>query len=240
VDVATIAWCKPTRTTVHEDKISWWPEESKELYQLYFERFINGLFRTYPVNHNFHLFTNHPEWFKKWSKLCNIIPFEAKYKRITNKFIVYDPLYPLSEHMILLDLDTIFKSPWEEYTTDYDGLVMMNNTNGCIPKIKGEWSPGGGIIMTGQRTKLFDRITKPLYENPDKVYEESTIRERVWFAKQIGIDKIDYWQRDKPGSVVSYKKDYNKGRDGALIWCHGRPRPHQIPETSELRQKYWL
>ncbi|OOY35100.1 hypothetical protein [Solemya velum gill symbiont] len=235
LDIVTFAWMTDESGVPKNERHSWW-ENQRDLMRLYAINLANGIDRTLNRHHRKILFTNRRDWFDDLGHRFHIIDMEPVYKRITNKFIAYDPAYDISEKMVLTDLDMAFVQNWDDLA-DYDGNLIMNHTGGARRGLR--WYPGGGFIMTNNRTGLFDKITAPLYENPEAVYKRCNYRERHWFAKQIGRKNIDYWQKAYPGSIGSYKKDIVKRKgsfeDFKIIWFHGDPRPDTVPEVA----KYW-
>lgn len=236
LDIVAFAWMTDDGEVPHAERVSWW-ENRRHLMQRYVGNLARGIDRTLTVPHRKILFTNRLDWFRAFEDDFLLIEMEARFRRITNKFIAWDPRYPISERMILTDLDMVFVRNWDELT-EYPGSLIMNHTRG---ELKGwrRWYPGGGFILTNERTAFFDRITQPLYENPDAVYRECRCRERHWFARQIGPERIDYWSRDYPGSLASFKKDIRRRNQPMenyrVIWFHGLPRPHEVAEVSP----YW-
>lgn len=234
LDIVTFAWMTDDGDLPKQERVSWW-ENHRELMQRYVANLAAGIDRTFTLPHRKVLFTNRTDWFEDFVPAFEVIHIEARFRRITNKFIAYDPAYPVSERMILTDLDMVFVDNWD-HLARYDGDLIMNHTNGDRRGLF--WRPGGGFIMTNRRTALFDRITKPLYDDPEAVYRQCRCRERYWFARQIGRQSMDYWQRDFPGSIGSFKKDIRRRgrsvRDYRILWFHGHPRPHEVPEVGEL------
>lgn len=235
LDIATFAWMTDDGDLPKYQRVSWWDNHCK-LMQRYVTNLADGIDRTLSLPHRKVLFTNRMDWFQDFHDRFFIIEIDARFRRITNKFIAYDPAFPLSERFILTDLDMVFVSNWDNLA-NYDGRLIMNHDRG---ERKGwrRWYPGGGFIMTNQRTALFDPITRPLYTDAEAVYRQCRYRERHWFAQQIGPKHIDYWQRDYPKSLASFKKDILKRKQPVdayqILWFHGDPRPHEVPAVGNL------
>ena len=232
MDIVTFAWLKNNSEGTWEEKHSWW-EPDIDLFNKYITRLANGIDRTFTRTHRKILFTSFPD--KITDDRWDLIKFDPKFKRVTNKFICYDPKYDVDDKIILTDLDIVFIENWD-YLLENDCNIIMNNTHGTS-RLDTPF-PGGGFIYVRDRTSLFDKITKPLYELTQQTYDISTLRERIWFDHQIGARNIKYWQKEFPGSVVSYKKDWNEGRRGKICWHHGHPRPHECPD--DYKKKYWI
>jgi hypothetical protein len=233
LDIVTFAWMTDDAGLHRHARASWW-ENERELLQRYVANLAAGIDRTLTVPHRKVLFTNRMDWFREFSDRYFLVEMAPRFRRITNRFIVFDPAYPVSERMILTDLDMVFVRNWDALT-GYPGDLIMNHHQGDR-RGWGDWYPGGGFIMTNRRSALFEPITRPLYEDPEAVHRRCRYRERHWFAAQVGRQNIDYWQRDYPRSLASYKKDIRRRRraieDYRILWFHGEPRPHAVPEVA--------
>ncbi len=234
LDIITFAWMTaegdlPPR----QRQVSWWDAERALLHR-YVRNWADGLDRTLTTPHRKVVLTNQVEWFHDLCDRVTLLPIDARFKRITNKFIAYDPALPLQERMLLSDLDMVFIRPWD-HLLDYPGDLIMNHSSGSRRGWR-DWRPGGGFIYTNRRTSLYPAITAPLYADPEAVYRQCRCRERYWFARQIGPRRIDYWQRDYPGNIASYKHDIRRRNHpltaAPVIWFHGEPRPHAVPEVA--------
>ncbi|MCC5829906.1 MAG: hypothetical protein JJU36_10715 [Phycisphaeraceae bacterium] len=234
LDIVAFAWMTDEEDRARQDRASWW-ENRRSLLARYVRNLADGIDRTLTVPHRKVLLTNRMDWFGEFADRYLLLEMQPRFKRITNKFIAYDPAYPISERMILTDLDMVFIRNWDELA-DYDGPLIMNHTGG--QRCWFRWSPGGGFIMTNRRTDLFERITRPLYEDAQAVYRRCRCRERYWFARQIGRRRIDYWQQRYPDAIGSFKKDIRRRArrisDFSILWFHGEPRPHNAPEVAHF------
>lgn len=235
LDIVTFAWMNDDDDNKEPGKqlISWW-ENDRVLMQQYAKNLAAGIDKTLTLLHRKILFTNRIEWFSDLADTFLLIEMQPRYKRIMNKLIAYDPAYPISERMILTDLDMVFIKNWD-HLARYQGDFITNNNRGTKKVLR--WSPGGGFTMTNKRTAFYYVLTKPLYDNPEKAYKKCKCRERVWYSKQIGNNKIDYWQQFYPHSIASYKQDILRRNlsidDFCILWFHGNPRPHTVNKVKK-------
>lgn len=49
------------------------------------------------------------------------------------------------------------------------------------------------------------------------------------FIQAYKTGPVTFWQ-DNFKDIISYKVEYKKGSRGSIIYFHGKPRPHEVPE----------
>lgn len=142
------------------------------------------------------------------------------------------------KQVLALDLDVIVTGPLHDFAT-YETLFCSRSKFA-----KGqEWKLDGDVTSFKACEENTERFWKPLVDNPQKVLEISTGRERYWFRHVIGVRGGDRWDKVLPGQLVSYKRHVKpKGvldPDVRIVSCHGKPRPQQLINRHKWAKENW-
>jgi hypothetical protein len=69
------------------------------------------------------------------------------------------------------------------------------------------------------------------------------VSDMIWLGKNIQDNKIDRLQGHFPGQILSYKvevqgKEGHALDDARIVYFHGVPKPHEIPDEPWVKE-HW-
>jgi hypothetical protein len=200
----------------------WWRNWCGYWGPKYIEKLQNMLARNTTVDYKFHVFTD--------NMVMRGYYFNPFMKWNLNKFQCFDKKYGLEGRILTIDLDVLILD-------NIDDILKFDDEFITCEAAYQKGQAGGSIV--GTTVQKGRDLWNFILQNKDTVEQETGGSERFFIRKYV--PECTFWQ-DKYSGIYSYKKDCKDGvpSDARIIRMHGKPRPHEIRETSELVKKYWI
>lgn len=217
-----------------------WPEKGgKTLGVQYIRQLYNGVKQHMPPDqpYEFVLFTN--------DFLSGKIPDDIIVRPLDvpddlrwnlKKIFMFSRESKLEHPTICFDLDTVVVG---SLSWMVEQTKALSNSNGKAKLITCEdayalGKAGGSIVAFAPTGELESTLWFPIVENREHVEKLTGGSERFYYRHKNKTGQLDviFWEKLKPGYVLSYKRDCSntrvKPKNVCVVRFHGKPRPHQI------------
>jgi len=164
----------------------------------------------------------------------DVVPLAHGWPGWWSKLELFRPgVFPNGDRIFYIDLDTILLGPIDSILSIDQRFVVLEDFY-HPPKY------GSGLMMwTAGDAMLRDLVWTPFAADPERAMEVSGWwGDQAWLWRTVPLDAVSYFQRERPGEVVSFKVHCRDGRppEGARVVCfHGRPKPADLAELDWVR-----
>ncbi len=204
----------------------------------YINALYNGVNKYCTLDFDFNVFVDEPNYktYHKYaaSDSINVYQFNSPtWEGCIPKLFMYSNELPFqSGRIIVMDLDTIITGSLDDMFS-YAGEFI---TREAFRKKNASGGDMLGFPVNHNLGWIWDKVCN----NTQQVLNKTGGSERYFYRSYCGA--IDFWPQFYPNQYLSYKNHLKNAeslpQDCRLVSCHGRPRPHQIPDTHWLKQ-YW-
>ncbi len=210
----------------------------------YVNRLARGVARHLTLPYRFICFTNDPEGIHtpKTGGTCHEIRSYVPLSTMgcLPRLQMFSPEARLQGQVLCFDLDSIIVGSLNDlgsYRGDF--AVLSKGAPGQ------QWKAAGGIVGFNPESEIAREIWRTYSSNPRHVEKVTGGRERWWY-REVTNNNCDRWQTMFPGQALSYKRKIrrrggNLPKNVRVVYCHSKPRPHEIDVRREPWMKeYWV
>jgi len=200
----------------------------------YVNRLFNSVDRNMTAPHRNICFTDLPDGIREGIEIRPLVTRD--WLRNLKKLVQFDPANGFEGRVLSFDLDNVIVGSLDLFAR-YSGQFAVCGE--VSPSRKGK--PGGNFLgfPAGFGAKS---IWQKVFDNYSYYKKETNGFERYLFDLLINRKKMGFWNDMYPGSIASYKVHIRKGAmtdfsNLRMVWCHGKPNPHEIQDG--WIRKHW-